>query len=75
MIFTNNTVAIKGRENYNSSRQGVQKMLLKNVLFIVEDIEKSRRFYENVLGLKIMSDLGKKLMFGRLWGQRRRAVF
>ncbi len=63
MIFTNNTVAIKGRENYNSSRQGVQKMLLKNVLFIVEDIEKSRRFYENVLGLKIMSDLGKKLMF------------
>ena len=37
-------------------------MLLKNVLFIVEDIEKSRRFYENVLGLKIMSDLGKKLI-------------
>lgn len=38
-------------------------MLLKNILFIVEDIERSRRFYEEVLGLSVAADLGKKIMF------------
>lgn len=38
-------------------------MVLKNILFVVEDIERSRHFYEDILGLKITADFGKKLMF------------
>lgn len=37
-------------------------MLLKNILLIVRDIEKSKHFYEDMLGLKVTADFGKKLM-------------
>ena len=38
-------------------------MVLKNVLLIVKDIERSRQFYQEVLGLTVTADLGKKVMF------------
>ena len=33
-------------------------MKLKNVLIVVKDIEKSKRFYYEVLGLDVISDFG-----------------
>ena len=38
-------------------------MILKNVLLIVKDIERSRRFYQEVLGLMVTADLGRKVLF------------
>lgn len=38
-------------------------MILKNVLLIVKDIERSRRFYQGLLGLTVTADFGKKVMF------------
>lgn len=38
-------------------------MILKNVLLVVKDIERSRRFYEEILGLSVTADLGKKVLF------------
>ena len=38
-------------------------MVLKNVLLIVKDIERSRRFYQEVLGLMVTADLGRKVLF------------
>lgn len=38
-------------------------MVLKNVLLIVKDIERSRRFYQELLGLTVTADFGKKVMF------------
>ena len=38
-------------------------MILKNVLLIVKDIERSRRFYQDLLGLTVTADLGKKILF------------
>lgn len=38
-------------------------MVLKNVLLIVKDIERSRRFYQEALGLMVTADLGKKVLF------------
>lgn len=33
-------------------------MRLKNILFVVSDIEKSMRFYEELFGLKVIRDFG-----------------
>ena len=38
-------------------------MVLKNVLLIVKDIDRSRRFYQEVLGLMVLTDLGRKVLF------------
>ena len=38
-------------------------MVLKNILLIVKDIERSRRFYQDVLGLMVTADLGRKVLF------------
>lgn len=38
-------------------------MLLKNILFVVEDIERSKQFYEDILDLKVTADFGEKVMF------------
>lgn len=50
-------------------------MILKNVVLIVKDVERSRRFYQEVLGLKVTADFGRKILFtggvvleeGHLW--------
>ncbi len=38
-------------------------MILKNVLLAVRDIERSRRFYQEILGLSVKADLGEKVLF------------
>lgn len=38
-------------------------MILKNVLLVVRDIERSRRFYQEILGLSVKADLGEKVLF------------
>ena len=50
-------------------------MILKNVLLVVRDLERSRRFYQEVLGLKVTADFEEKVIFaggvvlekGHLW--------
>lgn len=37
-------------------------MKLKNILFVVSDIEKSKRFYEELFGLKVITDLGENVI-------------
>ncbi len=37
-------------------------MGLKNILIVVSDIEKSRRFYHEVFGLNIVKDFGENVM-------------
>lgn len=36
-------------------------MKFKNILFVVKDIEKSRAFYEKVLGLHVTADFGENI--------------
>ena len=43
--------------------RGRRIMILKNVLLVVKDIERSRRFYQEILGLSVTADLGKKVLF------------
>lgn len=38
-------------------------MILRNVLLVVKDIKRSRRFYEDILGLSVTADLGGKVLF------------
>ena len=38
-------------------------MILKNVVLVVKDIERSRRFYVDILGLSVTADLGKIVLF------------
>lgn len=37
-------------------------MKLKNILFVVSDIEKSKRFYEELFGLKVITDFGENVI-------------
>lgn len=37
-------------------------MRLKNILFVVNDIEISKRFYEELFGLKVITDLGENVI-------------
>ena len=37
-------------------------MKLKNILFVVNDIEKSKRFYEELFGLKVITDFGENVI-------------
>lgn len=37
-------------------------MKLKNILFVVSDIEKSRKFYEELFGLKVITDFGENVI-------------
>jgi catechol 2,3-dioxygenase-like lactoylglutathione lyase family enzyme len=37
-------------------------MKLKNILFVVSDIEKSKRFYEELFGLRVITDFGENVI-------------
>lgn len=37
-------------------------MKLKNILFVVNDIENSKRFYEELFGLKVITDFGENVI-------------
>ena len=37
-------------------------MKLKNILFVVNDIEKSKKFYEELFGLKVITDFGENVI-------------
>ena len=37
-------------------------MKLKNILFVVEDIEKSKRFYKDLFGLEVIADFGENVV-------------
>lgn len=37
-------------------------MKLKNILFVVSDIEKSKKFYEELFGLKTITDFGENVI-------------
>ena len=37
-------------------------MKLKNILFVVSDIEKSKKFYEDLFGLKVITDFGENVI-------------
>jgi catechol 2,3-dioxygenase-like lactoylglutathione lyase family enzyme len=37
-------------------------MKLKNILFVVEDIEKSKTFYRDLFGLQVIKDFGENLI-------------
>ena len=39
-----------------NSRLQVRKMRLKNILIVVKDIEKSKQFYHDLLGLEVVLD-------------------
>ena len=36
-------------------------MKLKNILFVVNDIEKSKRFYQELFGLRVITDFGENV--------------
>ena len=42
-------------------------MKLKNILFVVSDIEKSKKFYEELFGLKVITDFGERYLSGELF--------
>lgn len=37
-------------------------MKLKNILFVVQDIEKSKRFYKELFGLEVVADFGENVI-------------
>lgn len=37
-------------------------MKLKNILFVVSDIEKSKKFYEELFGLRVITDFGENVI-------------
>ena len=37
-------------------------MKLKNILFVVQDIEKSKEFYRSLFGLEVISDFGENVI-------------
>ena len=37
-------------------------MKLKNILIVVNDIEKSKRFYEELFGLRVITDFGENVI-------------
>jgi len=37
-------------------------MMLKNILFVVEDLEKSKKFYQNLFGLQLVADFGENVI-------------
>lgn len=37
-------------------------MKLKNILFVVSDIEKSKKFYAELFGLKVITDFGENVI-------------
>ncbi len=37
-------------------------MKLKNILFVVDDIEKSKKFYQNLFGLQVVADFGENII-------------
>ena len=37
-------------------------MKLKNILIVVSDIEKSKRFYEELFGLRVITDFGENVI-------------
>ena len=38
-------------------------MHLKNILLVVSDMEQSKKFYQDLFGLQIISDFGENVMF------------
>lgn len=38
-------------------------MILKNILLVVKDIERSKAFYQKLFGLTVMNDFGEKVIF------------
>ena len=37
-------------------------MKLKNILFVVNDIEKSKKFYQELFGLRVITDFGENVL-------------
>ena len=37
-------------------------MKLKNILFVVNDIEKSKKFYQELFGLRVITDFGENVI-------------
>lgn len=50
------------QENYNFVIVRRDFVKLKNILFVVNDIEKSKRFYEELFGLKVITDFGENVI-------------
>lgn len=40
----------------------IKDMRLKNVLIVVEDIEVSKKFYQDIFGLRVMTDFGRNVI-------------
>ena len=40
----------------------IKDMRLKNVLIVVEDIEVSKKFYQDIFGLQVMTDFGRNVI-------------
>ena len=40
-----------------------QYMILKNILLVVKNIERSKEFYQKLFGLTVMNDFGEKVIF------------
>lgn len=40
----------------------IKDMKLKNVLIVVEDIEVSKKFYQDIFGLQVMTDFGRNVI-------------
>ena len=40
----------------------IKNMRLKNVLIVVEDIEVSKKFYQDIFGLQVMTDFGRNVI-------------
>ena len=42
--------------------RGGAGMKLKNILFVVNDIEKSKKFYQELFGLRVITDFGENVI-------------
>lgn len=40
----------------------IKKMRLKNILIVVNDIELSKKFYQDIFGLQVMTDFGRNVI-------------
>lgn len=49
-------------------------MKFLNVLIVVEDIEKSKKFYYDVLGLKVICDFGENVVLEGIYHYKKKAL-
>ena len=51
-----------GQYAYRPLKRGCVAMNLKNILIVVSDIDRSKRFYHDLFGLQVMRDFGDNVM-------------